>query len=87
MINLRNEIRVEAKTSTESEQVVLEFENMLGDIDKSGTLRYNLADNAKLYVTGDLAMLQTVLDGLIKFSSRINSNFLSSVLLGIIFVN
>ncbi len=75
VINLRNEIRVEAKTSTESEQVVLEFENMLGDVDKSGTLRYNLADNAKLYVTGDLAMLQTVLDGL--SSSQVESTLIS----------
>ncbi|HII50314.1 MAG TPA: MMPL family transporter [Candidatus Poseidoniaceae archaeon] len=75
VMNLRNEIRVEAKTSTESEQVVLEFENMLGDVDKSGTLRYNLADNAKLYVTGDLAMLQTVLDGL--SSSQVESTLIS----------
>ena len=75
VINLRNEIRVEATTSIESEKVVTEFENMLGDVDKSGTLRYNLADNAKLYVTGDLAMLQTVLEGL--SSSQLESTLIS----------
>ena len=75
VVNLRNEIRVEAATSAESEQVVTEFENMLGDEDKSGTLRYNLADNAKLYVTGDLAMLQAVLDGL--SSSQVESTLIS----------
>tara|TARA_B100000674_G_scaffold499322_1_gene543999 strand:- start:1668 stop:4271 length:2604 start_codon:yes stop_codon:yes gene_type:complete len=75
IVNLRNEIRVEAATSSESEKVVTEFENMLGDEDKSGTLRYNLAGNAKLYVTGDLAMLQTVLEGL--SSSQIESTLIS----------
>ncbi len=75
VINLRNEIRVEATTSIESEKVVTEFENMLGDVDKSGTLRYNLADNANLYVTGDLAMLQTVLEGL--SSSQLESTLIS----------
>lgn len=75
VVNLRNEIRVEAATSAESEQVVTEFENMLGDVDKSGTLRYNLAGNADLYVTGDLAMLQTVLDGL--STSQVESTLIS----------
>ena len=75
VVNLRNEIRVEATTSAESDQVVTEFENMLGDEDSSGTLRYNLAGNAKLYVTGDLAMLQTVLDGL--SSSQVESTLIS----------
>ena len=75
VVNLRNEIRVEAATSAESEQVVTEFENMLGDVDKSGTLRYNLAGNANLYVTGDLAMLQTVLDGL--STSQVESTLIS----------
>jgi predicted RND superfamily exporter protein len=37
---------------------------MLGDKSKSGTLRFNLASNSELYVTGDLAMLQSVLDGI-----------------------
>ena len=75
VVYLRNEIRVEATTSAESEKVVKEFENMLGDVDKSGTLRYNLANNANLYVTGDLAMLQSVLDGL--SSSQIESTLIS----------
>jgi len=75
VVYLRNEIRVEATTSAESEKVVKEFENMLGDADKSGTLRYNLANNANLYVTGDLAMLQSVLDGL--SSSQIESTLIS----------
>ncbi|MDA8545836.1 MMPL family transporter [Candidatus Poseidoniales archaeon] len=75
VVYLRNEIRVEATTSAESEKVVKEFENMLGDVDKSGTLRYNLANNANLYVTGDLAMLQSVLEGLT--SSQIESTLIS----------
>ena len=48
---------------------------MLGDVDKSGTLRFNLANNANLYVTGDLAMLQSVLEGL--SSSQIESTLIS----------
>ena len=75
VVYLRNEIRVEATTSAESEKVVKEFENMLGDVDKSGTLRFNLANNANLYVTGDLAMLQSVLEGL--SSSQIESTLIS----------
>ena len=75
IVYLRNEIRVEATTSAESEKVVKEFENMLGEPDKSGTLRSNLAGNANLYVTGDLAMLQSVLDGL--SSSQIESTLIS----------
>jgi predicted RND superfamily exporter protein len=75
VVYLRNEIRVEATTSAESEKVVKEFENMLGDVDKSGTLRSNLANNANLYVTGDLAMLQSVLEGL--SSSQIESTLIS----------
>ena len=75
IVYLRNEIRVEATTSAESEKVVKEFENMLGDVDKSGTLRFNLANNANLYVTGDLAMLQSVLEGL--SSSQIESTLIS----------
>jgi predicted RND superfamily exporter protein len=48
---------------------------MLGDVDKSGTLRFNLANNANLYVIGDLAMLQSVLEGLT--SSQIESTLIS----------
>ena len=48
---------------------------MLGNTDDSGTLRYNLDGNAKMYVTGDLAMLQVVLDGL--SSSQIESTLIS----------
>ena len=48
---------------------------MLGNTDDSGALRYNLDGNAKMYVTGDLAMLQVVLDGL--SSSQIESTLIS----------
>ncbi len=75
IIYLRNEVMVEATTSADSDKVVSEFEEMLGESDKSGTLRYNLANNADLHVTGDLAMLQTVLDGL--SSSQIESTLIS----------
>ena len=75
IVYLRNEVRVEATTSSDSKKVINEFENMLGNTDDSGTLRYNLDGNAKMYVTGDLAMLQVVLDGL--SSSQIESTLIS----------
>ena len=33
------------------DQVVKDFETMLGDESKSGTLRYNLASNSELYLS------------------------------------
>jgi predicted RND superfamily exporter protein len=61
---LRNEIRVEASTSTQAERVITQVERELGSSDERGTLRENLVDHAELHVTGDLVVLQTVLDGL-----------------------
>ena len=77
IVYLRNEVRVEASTSVQSEQVVSDFENMLGEKSKTGTLRYNLASNSELYVTGDLAMLQSVLDGITV--SQIKSTIISLI--------
>ncbi|RJU96228.1 MAG: hypothetical protein DWC10_06940 [Candidatus Poseidoniales archaeon] len=64
MVHLRHEIRVEASTSVESSRVVDNFVEILGSTDDSGTLKYELKDHAVLHVTGDLVMLETVLDGL-----------------------
>ncbi|MGB0612476.1 MAG: MMPL family transporter, partial [Poseidonia sp.] len=61
---LRHEVRVEASTSVESDRVVENFIEILGSTEDSGTLTYELKDHAVLHVTGDLVMLQTVLDGL-----------------------
>jgi predicted RND superfamily exporter protein len=64
IVNLRHEIRVEASTSVESSRVIDNFIEILGATDDSGTLKYQLKDHAQLHVTGDLVMLETVLDGL-----------------------
>ena len=61
---LRNEVRVEASTSTQAERVITQVERELGSSEERGTLRDNLVDHAELHVTGDLVVLQTVLDGL-----------------------
>ncbi|MBT5453497.1 MAG: MMPL family transporter, partial [Euryarchaeota archaeon] len=61
---LRHEIRVEASTSSQSNRVVENFHETLGSIDESGTLKYELKEHAELHVTGDLVVLQSVLDGL-----------------------
>ena len=58
---------------------------MLGDESKSGTLRYNLASNSELYVTGDLAMLQSVLDGI--SISQIKSTAISLVVSFIVLIS
>ena len=75
--HLRTEVRVEATTSTESKRVVEEFESMIGDSEISGTLRASLKDNAVIHVTGDLVVLQQVLDGL--SSSQLKSTAISLV--------
>ena len=75
--HLRSEVRVEATTSTESKRVVTDFESMIGDIDDEGTLRYSLRDHATIHVTGDLVVLQQVLDGL--SSSQVKSTAISLV--------
>ena len=64
IIHLRHEIRVEASTSVESSRVVDNFIAILGSTEDSGTLKYQLKDHAVLHVTGDLVMLETVLNGL-----------------------
>ena len=64
LVHLRHEIRVEASTSVESSRVIDNFVEMLGTTDDSGTMKYQLKDNATVFVTGDLVMLETVLDGL-----------------------
>jgi len=75
--HLRTEVRVEATTSTESKRVVTEFEKMVGSTDEDGTLRSSLKDYAVLHVTGDLVVLQQVLDGL--SSSQLKSTAISLV--------
>ncbi len=75
--HLRTEVRVEATTSTESERVVAEFESMIGESDDAGTLRASLKDYAVIHVTGDLVVLQQVLDGL--SSSQLKSTAISLV--------
>jgi len=75
--HLRTEVRVEATTSTESKRVVAEFESMVGSTDEDGTLRSSLKDSAVLHVTGDLVVLQQVLDGL--SSSQLKSTAISLV--------
>lgn len=64
IVHLRHEIRVEATTSAESSRVVDNFVEILGSTDDSGTLKFQLKDHADLHVTGDLVMLETVLNGL-----------------------
>ena len=71
----RTEVRVEASTSAESQLVINKIEEQLGSDSEQGTLRFNLDNHAKLYVTGDLVILQTVLDGL--NTSQVKSTVIS----------
>jgi len=64
IVHLRHEIRVEASTSVESSRVIENFIEILGSPEDSGTLKAQLDGHAQLHVTGDLVMLETVLDGL-----------------------
>lgn len=64
IVHLRHEIRVEASTSVESSRVIDNFIEILGTTEDSGTMKYQLKDSATVHVTGDLVMLETVLDGL-----------------------
>ena len=75
--HLRNEVRVEATTSDESKRVVSEFESMFGSISDEGQLRESLKDHAVIHVTGDLVILQQVLEGL--SSSQVKSTAISLV--------
>lgn len=64
ILHLRNEVRVEAITSADSNRVIENFEEVLGSTEDSGTLRAQLKNHAQLHITGDLVVLQTVLEGL-----------------------
>ena len=64
IVHLRHEIRVEASTSVDSSRVVGNFVEILGSTEDSGTLKFQLKEHATLHVTGDLVMLETVLQGL-----------------------
>tara|TARA_B100001996_G_scaffold366538_1_gene337348 strand:- start:623 stop:3187 length:2565 start_codon:yes stop_codon:yes gene_type:complete len=75
--HLRNEVRVEATTSDESKRVVSEFESMFGSTSDEGQLRESLKDHAVIHVTGDLVVLQQVLEGL--SSSQVKSTAISLV--------
>ena len=77
IIHLRNEVRVEAATSSQSKRVVDNFENMLGSEDESGTLRSSLSGHGQIYITGDLVILQTVLEGLSE--SQLESTVISLI--------
>ena len=77
IIHLRNEVRVEAATSSQSKRVVDNFENMLGSEDESGTLRSSLSGHGQIYITGDLVILQTVLEGLSE--SQLESTLISLI--------
>ena len=72
---LRTEVRVEASTSAQSQIVINNIEEQLGSTENTGTVRYNLESHANLHVTGDLVILQTVLDGL--NASQIKSTTIS----------
>ena len=50
----------------ESSRVVDNFIGVLGSTSESGTVKYQLRNHATLHVTGDLVMLETVLNGLSK---------------------
>jgi predicted RND superfamily exporter protein len=75
--HLRTEVRVEATTSDESKRVVSEFESMFGSTSDEGQLRESLKDHAVIHVTGDLVILQQVLEGL--SSSQLKSTAISLV--------
>jgi len=77
IVHLRTEVRVEAATSSQSKIVVDNFETMLGSNDESGTLRATLSQHGQIYITGDLVILQTVLEGLSE--SQLESTLISLV--------
>ncbi len=77
IVHLRTEVRVEAATSSQSKRVVDNFERMLGSNEESGTLRATLSGHGQIYITGDLVILQTVLEGLSE--SQLESTLISLV--------
>jgi predicted RND superfamily exporter protein len=62
--HLRNEVRVEASTSAESRRVVLGFNELVDGPDGSSGLNDDFENHAVVYVTGDLVVLETVLENL-----------------------
>ena len=64
ILHFRNEVRVEAITSADSNRVIDNFDEVMGSTTESGTLKAQLKDHAQLHITGDLVVLQTVLEGL-----------------------
>ena len=66
ILHLRTEIKVDVSTSSESSELVMWFEDELGDEKDtdSGKMRSELSGVASVFVTGDLVSLQNVLDGL-----------------------
>ena len=83
IVHLRTEVRVEAATSSQSKRVVDNFERMVGSEDESGTFRATLSGHGKIHITGDLVILQTVLEGLSEsqFESTLISLVVSCVVL------
>ena len=77
IVHLRTEVRVESTTSSQSKRVVDNFERMLGSNEESGTLRSTLSGHGEIYITGDLVILQTVLEGLSE--SQLESTLISLV--------
>ena len=77
IVYLRTEVRVEATTSSQSKIVVNNFETMLGSNDESGTLRATLSGHGQIYISGDLVILQSVLEGLSE--SQLESTLISLV--------
>ncbi|MCS5533126.1 MAG: MMPL family transporter [Candidatus Poseidoniaceae archaeon] len=77
IVHLRTEVRVESTTSSQSKRVVDNFERMLGSNEESGTLRATLSGHGEIYITGDLVILQTVLEGLSE--SQLESTLISLV--------
>jgi predicted RND superfamily exporter protein len=73
--HIRNEIRVDVSTSSESSIVISGIESMLGNEDDIGKTRQTLANHGVIHVTGDLVSLQNVLDGL--NSSQLSSTAIS----------
>lgn len=75
--HMRMEIRVVAATSADSTLIIESFENQLGSTDSPGTLREGLSQHAVVYLGGDLAKLQIVLEGLT--TSQVESTVISLV--------
>lgn len=62
--HFRNEVRVEASTSAESRRVVLAFNELVNGPDGTSGLNHEFEEHAVVHVTGDLVVLETVLENL-----------------------